>query len=59
MKKMDFIMEKCILPQYDWLENNGYSEKELAYFKELVKNNAHLIIEFLRKVDFLMPQIFS
>ena len=37
---------KCILPQYLWLDNNGYSIAELEHFKELVTNNAHLIIEF-------------
>ena len=36
---------KCILPQYLWLDNNGYSAAELEYYKELVTNNAHLIVE--------------
>ena len=35
---------KCILPQYLWLDNNGYSAAELEYYKELVTNNAHLTI---------------
>lgn len=40
---------KCILPQYLWLDNNGYSAAELEYYKELVTNNAHLIIELSQK----------
>ena len=40
---------KCILPQYLWLDNNGYSAAELEYYKELVTNNAHLIVELSQK----------
>lgn len=36
----------CWLPKYKWEKINGYSEAEMAYFKQLIKNNAHLIIEF-------------
>jgi len=36
----------CWLPEYRWETNNGYSEAELDYFKSLVRNNAHLILEF-------------
>ena len=36
----------CWLPDYAWENNNGYSESELAYFKQLIKNNAHAILEF-------------
>jgi hypothetical protein len=25
---------------------NGYSEEEMFFFQELMKNNAHLILEF-------------
>ena len=36
----------CWLPEYRWENINGYTESEMAYFKQLIKNNAHLIIEF-------------
>ena len=36
----------CWLPEYRWESINGYSDAEMAYFKQLIKNNAHLIIEF-------------
>ena len=36
----------CWLPEYRWENINGYSDAEMAYFKQLIKNNAHLIIEF-------------
>ena len=33
----------CWLPEYRWEDIDGYSEAEMAYFKHLIKNNAHLI----------------
>ena len=36
----------CWLPQYKWEKIDGYSEAEMTYFKTLVRNNAHLILEF-------------
>ena len=42
----NFRSAPCWLPEYKWENIKGYSETELSYFKQLVKNNAHLIIEF-------------
>ena len=36
----------CWLPEYKWEDIKGYSETEMSYFKQLIRNNAHLIIEF-------------
>lgn len=36
----------CWLPQYKWEQIQGYTESEMVFFKELVRNNAHLMIEF-------------
>ena len=36
----------CWLPQYKWEDINGYGESEMAFFQELIRNNAHLILEF-------------
>ena len=36
----------CWLPEYRWEEINGYSEAEIAFFKRLLRNNAHAIMEF-------------
>ena len=36
----------CWLPDYRWEDIEGYSDTEMAYFKQLIRNNAHLIIEF-------------
>ena len=39
----------CYLPDYTWQDINGYSETEMAYFKQLIREHAHLIIEFSRE----------
>lgn len=36
----------CWLSDYRWEDIEGYSDTEMAYFKQLIRNNAHLIIEF-------------
>ena len=35
----------CWLPEYDW-ESHGYSDIEMAFFKDLIRDNAYLIMEF-------------
>ncbi len=47
----------CWLPDYTW-EVHGYSESEMMYFKQLIRDNAHLIIEFSQEGGIRMPQIF-
>ncbi len=39
----------CYLPDYTWENIEGYSEKEMDFFKELIRNNAHVIIEFAQE----------
>ncbi len=36
----------CYLPDYTWENIVGFSDEEMAYYKEFVENNAHLIMEF-------------
>ena len=44
-EKDGFHDATCWLPEYDWTVH-GYSEKEMVFFRQLVRDNAHLIIEF-------------
>ena len=41
-----FHSATCWLPEYRWESVNGYSDAEMSFFKELVRRNAHLIMEF-------------
>ena len=45
-EKDGFHHATCYLPDYEWTEITGYSEKEMEHWREFVKNNAHLMIEF-------------
>ena len=47
----------CWLPDYKWEDIEGYSDTEMAYFKQLIRNNAHLIIEFSQEGGILNAQI--
>ena len=38
----------CWLPDYKWESIEGYNESEMSYFKQLIQNNAHIIIELSR-----------
>ena len=35
----------CILPSYDWVEHEGYSDEEMRRWDEYVHHNAHIILE--------------
>ncbi len=39
----------CWLPGYRWENVKGYSASEMDFFKRLIRNNAHLIIEFSKE----------
>ena len=44
--KDGFHSAVCWLPDYRWEKIEGYSDSEMQYFKQLIRNNAHAIIEF-------------
>ncbi len=50
--KDGFHNATCYLPKYTWTEINGYSDKEMDYFKKLIRDNAHLIMEFSKEGGF-------
>ncbi len=47
-EKDGFHSAVCWLPDYKWEDIKGYSEKEIENYEELLRNNAHLIIEFAK-----------
>ncbi|MBS5262613.1 MAG: hypothetical protein KHY54_12690 [Roseburia sp.] len=42
----------CYLPNYEIKEVNGYSDKQVEEFMELIKSTAHLIMEFAKEGGF-------
>ena len=45
-EKDGFHHAVCWLPEHKWEDIHGYTDSEMCYFKLLVRNNAHLMIEF-------------
>ncbi len=45
-EKAGFKHATCYLPEYRWENISGYSEEEITYIKDVVKSEAHLILEF-------------
>ena len=41
-----FDSARCILPSYQWKFNDGYSNAEILFFEELLRNNAHLLFRY-------------
>ena len=42
----------CYLPDYEWTQVEGYSDDEMRFYKKLLKDNAHLMIEFAKDGGF-------
>lgn len=51
-EKDGFHHATCYLPDYVWENIEGYTEKEMDFFRDFVKNNAHVIIEFAQEGSF-------
>lgn len=49
----------CWLPDYTWENICGYSDTEMEYFKKLIKDNAHLILEFSQEGGILSASNFQ
>ena len=45
-EKDGFHNATCYLPDYTWEKISGYSDEEMDFFRRLVQNNEHLIMEF-------------
>lgn len=43
-----FHSATCWLPEQKWENIEGYSDTEMEKFRKLVRNNAHLMMEFAR-----------
>ena len=52
-EKDGFHNATCILPSHTWKDINGYTSAEMEYYQQLIKDNAHLIMESSQKGGFL------
>ena len=53
-EKDGFHHAVCWLPQYRWDDVVGYTEEEMAHFRQLIRNNAHTIMEYSQDGGVLM-----
>jgi len=44
-----FDTARCVLPDYTWIKQEGFSEKEIGFFELLLQNNAHLFYRYAEK----------
>ena len=47
-----FHSATCYLPGYNWTEINGFSEREISRYQELLETTAHLILRFAKDGGF-------
>lgn len=40
---------ECYLPEYEWKNNQGFTDKDIEQFQELLESTAHIIIELARE----------
>lgn len=47
-EKLCFKHATCYLPEFEWEDIYGYTDDEINYLKDIVRSEAHLILEFSR-----------
>jgi hypothetical protein len=45
-KSSGFDSARCILPSYEWIIRDGFSDEELLFFETFLQHNAHLIYRY-------------
>ena len=51
-EKDGFHHAACFLPDYTWEDIFGFSEEEIARYREIIESTAHLILEFSQEGGF-------
>lgn len=41
-----FDSARCVLPTYEWKFKDGFSNEEIAFFEEFLRQNAHLLYRY-------------
>ncbi len=45
-KPFGFDSARCILPAYEWVIREGFTDDEIALFERLLQANAHVIFKY-------------
>ncbi len=51
-EKLGFKHATCYLPKYEWEDIQGYTEKDIQRFEEIIRSTAHLIMQFSKEGGF-------
>lgn len=43
-----FDSARCELPDYKWIQREGYTDKDMTFFDEFLHHNAHLIYKYAK-----------
>jgi hypothetical protein len=41
-----FDMARCLLPTYEWIIRDGYSDEEIAMFERMCRDGAHVFYKY-------------
>lgn len=44
-----FQSATCYLPKYEWSNIDGFSDKEIVKYQEIIESTAHLIFRFAKQ----------
>ena len=44
-----FVTARCVLPSYEWIISDGFTESEILFFEQLLQHNAHLFYRYAEK----------
>ena len=51
-EKDGFHHAECILPEYQWRDVYGFSDREMERYNEVIHSTAHLILQFAQEGGF-------
>ena len=48
-QKGGFDTARCVLPLYQWKNNEGFSKEEMSFFDKLLRHNVHLFYRYAKQ----------
>lgn len=55
---LGFKHAKCILPSYEWIEQDGYTNDEMTFWDDYIHHNAHLILELAAEGGYELSTVY-
>ena len=43
-----FAAARCVLPKYEWVQREKFTDEEMAFFSKFLEHNAALIFKYAR-----------